>query len=95
VDVSAIDFANGSFDSLGTMRIGQDGGGGYFFASQWDMDDMGIWKKALSDLDARGIYSAAETVSASTSCIRIIRRLQSWFSPRAASSTRATPKYGL
>lgn len=58
VDVSAIDFANGSFDSLGTMRIGQDGGGGYFFASQWDMDDMGIWKKALSDLDARGIYSA-------------------------------------
>lgn len=58
VDISAIDFANGSFDSSGTMRIGQDGGGGYVYASHWDMDDMGIWKKALSDLDARGIYSA-------------------------------------
>lgn len=58
VDISAIDFENGSLDSFGTMRIGQDGAGGYLYESHWDMDDMGIWKKTLSDAEARGIYSA-------------------------------------
>ena len=59
VDISAIDFENGSLDSFGTMRIGQDGAGGYLYESHWDMDDMGIWKKTLSDAEARGIYSGS------------------------------------
>ena len=40
------------------MNIGQDGTGFYDESVEMLMDDMGIWKTALSDVNARSIYYA-------------------------------------
>ena len=40
------------------MNIGQDGTGSYDESVEMLMDDMGIWRTALSDVDARSIYYA-------------------------------------
>ena len=40
------------------MNIGQDGTGSYDESVEMLMDDMGIWKTALSDVNARSIYYA-------------------------------------
>ena len=40
------------------MNIGQDGTGNYGESVEMLMDDMGIWKTALSDINARSIYYA-------------------------------------
>lgn len=41
------------------MTIGQTGSGYYDVMAQMDIDDMGIWKKALTDVEARSIYYVA------------------------------------
>ena len=42
-----------------TVTIGQDPTGGYG-AATFDMDDLGIWRRALTSVDAAGIYAAGQ-----------------------------------
>jgi hypothetical protein len=55
-----------SLGGLGTLvtgnyvTIGQDANGMYGSAT-FDMDDLGIWRRALNAVDAAGIYAAAQT----------------------------------
>ena len=61
VDISRVTVSdNWLDDDRYVMNIGQDGTGGYQINSGSDMlmDDMGIWRTALSDIDARSIYYA-------------------------------------
>lgn len=53
-----LDLAN--IDTGNPFHIGQDGTGYYAETATIDVDDMGIWKTALSDLDARSIYIVAQ-----------------------------------
>lgn len=41
-----------------TWEIGQAGGGNYQEPGSFDMDDMGVWRRALTDYEARSIYLA-------------------------------------
>ena len=45
--------------------IGQDPTGSYAESGAYDIDDVGVWRKALSQLEVNGIYLAATNANAS------------------------------
>ena len=46
----------GSPDTAGPYNIGQDPTGAYQQSATFALDDMGVWRRALTDYEARGIY---------------------------------------
>ncbi len=48
-----------------TLTIGQDPTGGYGVDGTFDLDDLGIWRRALSDYEVLSIYAAAQNFSQS------------------------------
>lgn len=44
-----------------TLTLGQDPTGTYGVAGAFDLDDFGIWRRALSDYEAASIYAAAQS----------------------------------
>ncbi len=44
-----------------TLTLGQDPTGTYGVAGAFDLDDLGIWRRALSDYEAASIYAAAQS----------------------------------
>jgi hypothetical protein len=55
------DFAGGN----NAFCIGQDPTGSYPESGAYDIDDIGVWRKALSQLEVNGIYLAATNAGAS------------------------------
>ncbi|HWI58704.1 MAG TPA: LamG-like jellyroll fold domain-containing protein [Bacillota bacterium] len=56
-DISAVS----SLDVVGNnLTLGQDPTGGYQVSGAYDLDDLGIWRRALSPTDAQAIYKAAQ-----------------------------------
>ena len=51
--------AAGNVDTGRPATIGQDPTGHYQESGSADMDDLGVWRKALSALEAASIYMAA------------------------------------
>ena len=51
----------GSLDSLNPLTIGQDPTGTYAVTGSADIDDVGIWSRALTAYEASGIYNAAQS----------------------------------
>ena len=50
--------ANASIDTGGPMSIGQDPTGTYTESGSGNIDDLGIWKKALTPLEAASLFMA-------------------------------------
>ena len=50
----------GSLDSTYYITIGQDPGGNYGSAT-FDLDDLGIWRQALTAYQATSVYAVAQT----------------------------------
>jgi hypothetical protein len=60
--VNAIDITGlGSFDTGGPVMIGQDPTGVYPEAGSADIDDLGVWLRALTATEMCNIYSAGST----------------------------------
>ena len=55
VDISALASADFTIPE-NSWEIGQAGGGTYTEAANFDMDDLGFWRRALSEYEARAIY---------------------------------------
>jgi hypothetical protein len=51
----------GSIDTGGTFSIGQDPTGTYSESGAADLDDMGIWRRALTPTEAYAIYYVGAT----------------------------------
>jgi hypothetical protein len=51
--------AVGSLDAINPFNIGQDGTGALSVDAEADIDDLGIWNKALTPYEAYSIYAAA------------------------------------
>jgi len=49
----------GSVDQAATTSIGQDPNGTYGESGEADLDDLGVWRRILTPLEASGIYIAA------------------------------------
>ena len=61
VQVSSVPLSGlGSIDSGQVFNIGQDPTGTYPETGTATLDDMGIWRRALSDIEARSIYRAGQ-----------------------------------
>jgi Concanavalin A-like lectin/glucanases superfamily len=61
VQVSSVPIAGlGSIDSGQVFNIGQDPTGTYTESGTATVDDMGIWRRALTDIEARSIYRAGK-----------------------------------
>ncbi len=58
VDCSNIWLDGGDLDTYNSFMVGQDGTAYYMVQGSFDMEDIGVWTTALSDLDARSIYYA-------------------------------------
>ena len=58
VDSQAIGFL-GSISTTTPVNIGQDSSGAYAVTASADIDDVGIWKRALTQLEISGMYLAA------------------------------------
>jgi hypothetical protein len=50
--------AAGNIDTTNPTIIGQDPSGRYGEALDFDIDDLGVWRKALTPLEAASIYAA-------------------------------------
>jgi hypothetical protein len=48
----------GDIDTGWAANIGQDANGNYGQTGQFDLDDMGIWRRALTSTEAAGLYVA-------------------------------------
>jgi hypothetical protein len=46
----------GNFDTTGNITIGQDPSGTYKVSGAYDIDDVGVWDRALSPVEAESIY---------------------------------------
>ena len=46
---------------LAVINIGQGGDGKYTEKGGFAIDDLGIWRRALTDIEARSIYIAGQT----------------------------------
>jgi hypothetical protein len=57
--------AAGNIDTTNPTIIGQDPTGLYPEDGEFDIDDLGVWRKALSPLEAGSIYAAAKFSSLS------------------------------
>ena len=55
----------GNLDNANAVNIGQDPVGNYAEDGNYDIDDLGIWKKALTPLEAASIYIAGASNSVS------------------------------
>ena len=55
----------GNLSSGYTLTIGQDPTGTYGVAGAFDLDDLGVWRRPLSDYEAISIYAAAQNSSES------------------------------
>ena len=64
VDSEAISFV-GNINNTNAAVIGQDPTGAYPVAAQADLDDVGVWRRALTQLDISGIYLAGVSNSVS------------------------------
>jgi hypothetical protein len=51
----------GSADTGLAFNIGQDPSGTYAVTAAADIDDLGIWRRALTEYEAQSIYGAAQT----------------------------------
>ena len=60
VDSEAISFI-GNINNNNAATIGQDPTGVYPVAAQADLDDLGVWRRALTPLEVSGIYLAGAT----------------------------------
>ncbi len=56
---TSVTAARASIDTGLSMNIGQDPSGTYPESGSGDIDDLGIWKKALTPLEAASLYVAA------------------------------------
>src|SRR5438309_5796863 len=59
------DGAAGDLNTGNSVSIGQDPTGSYPESGAYDIDDLGVWRRALTPLDVTGIYMAATNASAS------------------------------
>ena len=50
----------GSIDSGLTFNIGQDPTGTYSESAIFSLDDMGVWRRALTDFEAKSIYAVGQ-----------------------------------
>jgi hypothetical protein len=55
----------GDLDNSNLMTIGQDPSGAYNEPADFEIDDIGMWRTALSSTQARCIYRAAQNANAS------------------------------
>ncbi len=55
----------GDIDTTNAATIGQDPTGAYPVTAQADIDDLGVWRRALSSLEVSGIYLAGASNSVS------------------------------
>jgi hypothetical protein len=55
----------GSLSSGLAVNVGQDGTGGYTEPFEAEVDDLGIWRKALSNYDIRAMYLVGKNYGAS------------------------------
>ena len=53
------DIAAGNLDTGNTVSIGQDPTGSYQEQGSYDIDDLGVWRRALTTLEVQSIYLAA------------------------------------
>src|SRR5207249_11991981 len=60
VDSEAISFI-GNIDTANAATIGQDPSGAYPVTADADLDDLGVWRRALTSLEVSGIYLAGAT----------------------------------
>lgn len=59
--VSAVSIVGiGSIDSGSVFNIGQDPTGLYPVSATYNLDDMGVWREVLSDIEAKSIYYVAQ-----------------------------------
>ncbi|EEF61835.1 LamG-like jellyroll fold domain-containing protein [Pedosphaera parvula] len=64
VDSQAITIS-GNINTTNAATIGQDPTGAYPVTAQADLDDLGVWQRALTPLEVSGIYLAGATNSVS------------------------------
>jgi autotransporter-associated beta strand protein len=72
VDSQAIGFL-GSISTTTPVNIGQDSSGAYAVTAQADIDDVGVWKRALTQLEVSGMYLAGVSNSVSFAPAAIVR----------------------
>src|SRR5262249_4422585 len=64
VDVTSI-ASIGNIDTPGPINIGQDPTGLYVETGSRDLDDMGVWRRALTQSEAAQIYGAGQNAGRS------------------------------
>lgn len=60
VHTAVIDDFTGTLDTFYPVNVGQAGSGSYNVVFGADVDDLGVWLRALSPIEARSIYRAAQ-----------------------------------
>ena len=65
VDARSIAAAAVGFDSGATVNIGQDPTGLYAVSGAADIDDLGVWHRALNAYEAQTLYTVGQTYSRS------------------------------
>jgi autotransporter-associated beta strand protein len=62
VSSTAVSYITDSIDTLNPANIGQDGTGQLVLAdAEGDLDDLGVWRRTLTDFEVAGIYLAGAT----------------------------------
>jgi hypothetical protein len=74
VDSQSIDSAViGDINTPNAATIGQDPTGAYAVTADADLDDLGVWRRALTPLEVGGIYVAGASNSVSFASVVIVR----------------------
>jgi hypothetical protein len=61
----------GNLDTGKPTNIGQDANGTYGETGQFDLDDMGVWRRVLTPMEVAAMYVAGNTYGASLSSERV------------------------